>query len=200
MKKKKKVSKIKKFFRAFGDVAYISIFVVSAYIFITTYMGHIPSIAGFRFLRAVGGSMEPAIEKGDCIIIRKVHEEDVKEGDVITFFSDDPQIYGYPNTHRVVEVIKNPNGSREFVTRGDYNSVNDPVTAKGYKLIGKYVGDIWISRAITKLFEILSNTVVYFIFMILPLVLGLVANIIDLVKIIREIDEDESVDKTVTRQ
>ena len=64
---------------------------------------------------------------------------EIKRGDVICFYSTDPQIYGMPNTHRVVEdPIVTENGI-EFVTRGDANRVNDKETAKSERLIGVYV-------------------------------------------------------------
>mgnify|MGYP003292539272 CR=1 FL=1 len=183
--------KILKILKGIGDTAYILIFVLAAYIFITVYMGQIPSIGGYRFLKAVGGSMEPIITKGDCIIIKNIDANKVKVGDIITFFSDDPQILGYPNTHRVMKIEVNE-GHREFVTKGDYNSEEDRVTAKEEKLIGKYIGDVWLARLITKLFEILSNRTVYFVVMILPILLGLIVNIVDLVKIITDTDEEDN--------
>ncbi|MBE5935620.1 MAG: signal peptidase I [Lachnospiraceae bacterium] len=184
-------AKIGKFLRGTGDVLYIVIFVVAVYVFYTTYIGQIPSLCGFRFLKAVGGSMEPTITKGECIIIKTVPADEIKKGDVITFFSDDPYILGYPNTHRVVDVVETDEGYKEFVTKGDSNVGVDTVTAKEGKLIGKYLGDIWLGRAITKLFKLLSNRTVYFILMILPILLGLIVNIIDLVRIILDYDEDE---------
>ena len=185
------INKVYDFFRGLGDIIYILLFVVAGYIFISTYMGQIPSLCGYRFLKAVGGSMEPTITRGECIIIKSIPADEIKVGDIITFFSDDPRILGYPNTHRVVKVTENDDGYKEFVTKGDYNTTEDTVTAKEGKIIGKYVGDIWLSKTITKLFEILSNRTVYFIVMILPILLGLIVNIIDLIRIIMGADEQE---------
>ena len=101
--------------------------------------GKVPSVFGYSIMNIVSGSMEDEIPKDSYILIKKVEPEKVKRGDVICFFSSDPQIYGFPNTHRVVEEPINNNGSIEFVTRGDANPINDRETAKGENLIGVYV-------------------------------------------------------------
>ena len=101
--------------------------------------GNVPRVFGYSIMNIVSGSMEDEIPKGSYILIKKVEPEKVKRGDVICFYSTDPQIYGLPNTHRVVEDPINNNGSIEFVTRGDANPKNDEETAKGENLIGVYV-------------------------------------------------------------
>ena len=101
--------------------------------------GNVPRVFGYSIMNIVSGSMEDEIPRGSYILIKRVEPEKVKRGDVICFYSTDPQIYGLPNTHRVVEDPINNNGSIEFVTRGDANPINDKETAKGENLIGVYV-------------------------------------------------------------
>ena len=101
--------------------------------------GEVPYVAGHSVMRIVSGSMESEIPEGSYILIKKIDPEQVKEGDVITFYSSDYSILGLPNTHRVVEPPILTDEGYEFVTRGDANPVNDKVTAKGDMLIGVYV-------------------------------------------------------------
>ncbi len=106
--------------------------------------GRVPSIFGYSVINIVTGSMdtgasEDDIPVGSYILIKKTSAEKIKKGDVICFYSDDPAIYGLPNTHRVVEdPIKTESGI-EFVTRGDANPENDPYNARGEALVGVYV-------------------------------------------------------------
>lgn len=101
--------------------------------------GRVPSVLGYSVMNIVSGSMEEEIPTGSYILIKRVNPEDVREGDIICFYSTEPAIYGMPNTHRVVEPpIVTENGI-EFVTRGDANIINDRDTAKGDRLIGVYV-------------------------------------------------------------
>lgn len=101
--------------------------------------GEVPKVFGHSVMKIVSGSMETEIPEGSYILIKEIDPAEVKEGDVITFFSSDYAIYGLPNTHRVVEPPIVTDGGIEFVTRGDANPTNDKVTARGDRLIGIYV-------------------------------------------------------------
>ncbi len=113
--------------------------------------GKVPKIFGYSVVVITTKSMEDTFPVGTYILIKETLPQDVQEGDIICFYSEDASIYGYPNTHRVVQVIEN-NGNYEYVTKGDANFVEDTVTAKGDKLIGKYVKKLdsltWLSEAI----------------------------------------------------
>ncbi len=131
-------------------VALLAILVVS--IVSAKAKGKVPKIFGYSVVHIVSGSMETEIPVGSYILIKECSPAEVKKGDVICFYSDDPVIYGLPNTHRVHEdPVKGENGW-EFVTKGDANPVKDAYTAKGDKLVGKYVGKVdaltWLSDAL----------------------------------------------------
>ena len=103
--------------------------------------GEVPRFFGFSVVNIISGSMEDEIPEGTYILIRKTDPAKIREDNIICFYSDDPDIKGYPNTHRVVKVIEGENGT-EFVTKGDANPKEDPVTAKADKLIGKHVKNL----------------------------------------------------------
>ena len=101
--------------------------------------GEVPRIFGHSVMNIVSESMEPTIPKGSYILIERVTPQDVEAGDVICFYSTDPAIYGYPNTHRVLEKEVAANGSVTYVTQGDNSLLPDSVPAEGDRLIGRYV-------------------------------------------------------------
>ncbi len=106
--------------------------------------GKVPDLFGYSVMQIVTGSMEDEIPTGTYILTKRTDPEKIKAGDIISFYSDEEIIYGLPNTHRVVEVVKG-DGGIEFVTRGDANPTNDGATAKADKLIGVYVGPLdWL--------------------------------------------------------
>jgi signal peptidase len=109
--------------------------------------GKIPYFFGYSVMNIVSGSMEDTIPQGSYILIKKTDPSEIRKGDIICFFSDDPAIKGFPNTHTVVEdPIVGENGI-EFVTKGEANLTKDEETAKGNKLIGKYVTNLeWLTR------------------------------------------------------
>ena len=80
----------------------------------------IPRALGWQPIVITGGSMEPAIERGDIILARPVPTSALVPGAVITF--TDPNRPGQLITHRIVSI--KPDGSLE--TRGDHNGTPDP--------------------------------------------------------------------------
>ena len=106
------------------------------------FKGEVPHIGKYSVMHIVSESMEPKIEKGTYILIKRVPAEDVKKNDIICFYSDDPTIYGCPNTHRVVEEPYMQDGEYFFTTQGDHNLIPDKEPARGDKLIGVWVKNL----------------------------------------------------------
>lgn len=177
--------------RLLFDMVVVLFIIFFAYVFFATYTGRIPNIFGYHFFRVVSSSMEPDIIDGDCIISKTTPVDEIKVGDIITFYSEDPAIYNFLNTHRVVGIIENEYGEKEFVTKGDSNPGEDVYTAKSNKIIGVYQGDIFIGVIISKGFEILSNRVIYFIFIMLPIIMCFISSIVDIIHIVMDYEEDE---------
>ena len=127
-------------------------FLVLVSIFVSRMQGDVPRVFGFSIMKISSGSMEDTIPTGAHILIKKTAPEDIKKDDIICFYSEDPKIYGYPNTHRVIEDPIKTDSGYEYVTQGDFNPLKDEVTAKGDKLIGKYVMQLTFLTAITDFF------------------------------------------------
>lgn len=136
-------------------VAFLMVSVLSAKI-----KGEVPSVFGYSVLNIVSGSMEPEIEEGTYILVKNEGPENIKKGQIICFYSEDPDIYGHPNTHRVVEEPIVTESGYEFVTRGDANGKDDEVTAKGDRIIGVYVKELGF---LSKLSESLGGNTMFII-------------------------------------
>jgi signal peptidase I len=91
-------------------------------------------LVGLRPLVVRSGSMAPALETGDAIVVRSVHPADVAVGDIVTF--DDPSGGSHSVTHRVRRVT--PRGmSYAFVTQGDANNAAEHWDAAADGKIGR---------------------------------------------------------------
>ena len=140
IEKSKAIAITKRVLSALWWVALVLLASLLVSIFSAKMRGEVPKVFGYSIMNIVSGSMGEEIPAGSYILIKDTDPSDIKINDVICFYSDDPTIKGYPNTHRVVkEPIVNPDGSIEFVTRGDANLKDDDYTAKGDRLIGRYV-------------------------------------------------------------
>ncbi len=133
--------------------ATILLVVAIVYIMGAKIKGEVPFFCGYSVMNIISGSMEDTIPEGSYILIKKTDATEIRKGDIICFYSDDPAIRGYPNTHTVVEdPIYGENGI-EFVTKGDANPQKDTHTAKGDKLIGKYVLNLNMLTDFSKMLE-----------------------------------------------
>ncbi len=96
------------------------------------------------------GSMRPAMDVGDVVIIAKVSADTVTEGDIIQFRREDDTIM-----HRVIE-IQEIEGATFFITKGDANNAPDPEPVIPENVVGKLVLTIpkigWVAIAIKNFF------------------------------------------------
>ena len=83
-----------------------------------------PSIFGYTPLVVLTDSMDPLIAEGDVIFAKDINPDDIKVGDVISFFdpaSPDDAVL----THRVIAIETDEEGNRSAITAGDNNAKND---------------------------------------------------------------------------
>lgn len=105
-------------------------------IFVSHHDGKVIFLGNRTIVWVMTDSMEETIPAESYIIIEKTTPSEIGTGDVIVYFSDDPTIYGYKNTHRVIDIIGE---NEEFVMKGDHNQAVDKYNAKPDRIIGKYV-------------------------------------------------------------
>ena len=87
----------------------------------------------------VSGSMEPLIKIKDAVLIKRVDSDnELKQGDVVTYRATDPTYYGILVTHRIVD-IKEKNGKKIYVTKGDHNETVDRSPIDFNQITGKVV-------------------------------------------------------------
>ena len=109
----------------------------------------------YQALTIGSGSMSPAIEKGDVIILKGMKNEEarkIKKGDVLVYNHDNKII-----VHRVIK--KSNNGETiSFKTKGDYNNTKDSWTVKQEDVIGIVKFRIrWVGMPTVALNELLNK-------------------------------------------
>lgn len=114
--------------RRITDIIFVILIVVMAVMYV-------PRMAGFRSYRVLSASMEPEYHVGSMVYVKQVDEDNIKKGDVITFYINDNTLV----THRVVGRAADDTG---FITKGDANEVNDGGVAVYDNIVGKVAVDI----------------------------------------------------------
>jgi signal peptidase I len=114
-------------------IAFLIIILVVAVIgtFIITSYG-----LNWRWDTVMSESMVPTLQMGGVVITRPISTQDIKVGDIITFWPE-----GHSTTHRVVDVYQDKNGMWLMKTKGDAN--NSPDTYPVVLSTGKYYKLVW---------------------------------------------------------
>ena len=150
--------------------------------------GEVPSLGNYSFMRTLTGSMEPAIPVHSFIVTEAVDPESLQVGDIITFRSTESKLEGALNTHRITSVYEE-GGQLMFHTKGDANAVEDSEPVSSINVVGKVV---FISAALGTVVSLFSNPLVFFPFVVVPLVLLLGFELVKLVKSTKEVARAEN--------
>lgn len=140
-----------------GLISVIAIFIIYSYISLNILDKDYVSILNYTYFEVASGSMEPAINKNDLVIVKITN--DYKVGDVVTYYNDGEFI-----THRIIDI-----GVNTIITKGDANNtrdikiVKDNVLGKVCLVIPKF--GIWKRVIMTpKVFALLVITLILFSF------------------------------------
>lgn len=160
--------------------------------------GEVPSLGNYSFMRTLTGSMEPAIPVHSFIVTEAVDPESLQVGDIITLRSTESKLEGALNTHRITSVYEE-GGQLMFHTKGDANAVEDSEPVSSINVVGKVV---FISAALGTVVSLFSNPLVFFPFVVVPLVLLLGFELVKLVKSTKEVAraEDEAALRAAVEQ
>ena len=96
------------------------------------------NIPKFGLYTIISPSMEPKIKVYDVVVdLNLFNQNNIKEGDVITFISNSNISKGLTVTHRVVKIIDNVDGTKSYVTKGDNNLKTDQSVVNYSDVLGK---------------------------------------------------------------
>ena len=98
------------------------------------------SAPAFNAYVVMSGSMLPTIQVKDIVVTKKVPEEKLEVGDIITFISPDTRFGGISVTHRIIEKYYDESiGSYSYRTQGDNNNIADSVLVPNKNILRKVI-------------------------------------------------------------
>ncbi|MBW3662519.1 MAG: signal peptidase I [Actinobacteria bacterium] len=141
---------------------------------------------GARAMIVLSGSMEPVLSAGDAAIIRDVPPEDLRVGDVITYYGigEDKGL----TTHRIIDLVP-LDGGLHFQTQGDANRTPDPNLAPASNVVGRYDGVIPHGG---RLLLLMSRPVAKIVLVALPALVLLIGELRTLSKLVTSRLRDRS--------
>lgn len=132
----------KRVFHIFTTVLLIVLVLIVIFVFICRVRGESPSIFGYHIFRVSSDSMEPTLQVGEIILVKKTPADQIHTNDIITFKGTQGELAGKIITHRVIEEPRIVDGKYLFRTMGDKaGATRDPETEDS-QIEGKYIRSI----------------------------------------------------------
>ncbi len=141
-------------------------------------VNNVSNLLGYTPLSVQTESMAPTFEAGDLIIIKKVDPSTLREGDIITFHTIIMNQYAL-NTHRINE-IRDDNGYRTYVTKGDNNQASDTHIIADGDIVGRYVTRI---AGFGRVMDFLTSSAGFLIVIVLPMLIFFIYQVYHLIMV-----------------
>lgn len=152
-KNEKKVS-IKKIIKIIWQIISWTIIAILLFIIIRAVAFNKKELFGYNLYIIGSGSMEPEIQVGDAILVKKIKDnEQLNKGDVIAFSENNLIV-----VHRIVEI--KTSDEIKYITKGDNNNIEDNGYRKKEEIKGKMVFKI---PKVNDVFEFLRKNIIWFI-------------------------------------
>ncbi len=151
----------------------VVLFAVSMMIFtvisVTTFNRNDRSLFGFKMYIVNSDSMAATdFAAGDLILSKEVDPASLKEGDIITFMSQDTTSFGETVTHKIRKVTTDAEGNPGFITYGTTTDTDDETIVTYPYVLGKYQNSI---PGLGSFFNFLKTTPGYFVCIFTPFML-----------------------------
>ena len=156
------------------------------------------NVFGFKFFIVTSDSMSATdFDAGDIAISQNVDPKTLREGDIITFLSQDPNSFGEVITHKIRSLTTDTNGRPGFVTYGTTTNTDDETIVTHEYVVGKYVGRI---PKVGLFFQFLKTTPGYIVFILIPFLLLILSQGLNCIRLFRQYKKEQMDEMKVERE
>ena len=135
----------------------------------TTFNRNDRSLFGYKMYIVNSDSMAATdFNAGALILVKEVDPSTLKEGDIITFMSQDTDSFGETITHKIRKVTTDAEGNPGFVTYGTTTDTDDETIVTYPYVLGQYQSQI---PGLGIFFNFLKTTPGYFVCIFTPFML-----------------------------
>lgn len=170
-------------------VAAAACMMVFTIVSVTTFDRNDRDLFGFKAFICRSDSMKATdFASGDLVFVKEVSPNVIKEGDIISYRSEDPDTFGETYTHKVRSLTVTEEGLPCFITYGTTTGVDDELPVKYAQLQGLYKFSI---PKLGKFFSFLKTTPGYFVCIFLPFMLLILMQGLNTVKLFRKYRKEQ---------
>lgn len=136
---------------------------------VTTFNRNDRDLFGFKMYIVNSDSMAATdFNAGSLIFVKEVDPSTLKEGDIITFMSQDTDSFGETITHKIRKVTTDAEGNPGFITYGTTTDTDDETIVTYPYVLGQYQSHI---PGLGTFFNFLKTTPGYFVCIFIPFML-----------------------------
>ena len=136
---------------------------------VTTFNRNDRDLFGYKMYIVNSDSMAATdFNAGSLILVKETDPSTLKEGDIITFMSQDTESFGESITHKIRKLTTDAEGNPGFVTYGTTTDTDDATIVTYPYVLGKYTGHI---PHLGTFFNFLKTTPGYFVCIFVPFML-----------------------------
>ena len=161
----------------------IVVAVVATYVsFVSTSGNGVPNIFGLRLFSIQTDSMYDTLMPGDLVVGTNVKDKgELRPGDIITYWTiiDGERVL---NTHRIIEIYDG-GGYWIFQTKGDNNTLEDPLTVHESDVVAQYSFRI---PGIGKVFNYLQTSTGFLLVVVLPVFIFFIYHLVQFFRVLFE--------------
>ena len=125
---------------------------------------------------------------GSLILVKEVDPSTLKEGDIITFMSQDTDSFGETITHKIRKVTTDAEGNPGFITYGTTTDTDDETIVTYPYVLGQYQGHV---PGLGTFFNFLKTTPGYFVCIFTPFMLIIIYEAVKFFNLFRRYKQEQ---------
>lgn len=155
------------------------------------------SLFGYKAFIVLSDSMSKTdFNAGDLVLVKEVDPSTLREGDIISYTSQNSSNYGEVVTHKIRKLTTDANGEPGFITYGTTTDTDDETIVTYEYVIGKY------SKSIPKVgtfFQFLKSTPGYIVCILIPFLILILLEGIRCIRLFRKYKSEQQAELQAER-
>lgn len=157
---------------------------------VTTFNRNDRQLFGYRAYIVLSDSMSKTdFDAGDLVLVKEVKDYSaLKEGDIISYISQNTENYGEVVTHKIRRITTDVNGEPGFITYGTTTDTDDETVVTYPYILGKYTNHI---PKVGMFFQFLKTPQGYFVCIFIPFMLLILYQGLNCIKLFRRYKKEQ---------
>lgn len=171
-------------------VALAVFMMVFTVISVTTFNRNDRDLFGYKAYIVNSDSMAATdFDAGDLIFVKEVPPATLKEGDIITYISQNSESFGEVITHKIRTLTTDAQGNPGFITYGTTTDTDDPTVVTHPYVLGKYSSHL---NGVGTFFNFLKTPQGYIICIFIPFMLLILYQGINCIRLFRRYKKEQT--------